>query len=194
MATEHDSITDPEIHEPKGVAAAAEGATYHADSGTSGEWLTVGYGCGGLSDDGTANTISSSFVAMNAANFPAGTLVWVENQAGNGISLDTTNGCFECTNPGIYSVHYNLSFSSDDAATAEYQTTIGVDVGSGIVTKEAQTTAYRATTDANVTGFIAGNCLPTLVDGAKVYLMIRQNSGTADIQIEGGNFVISRVL
>jgi len=194
MATEHNTIEDPEIHEPKGVAAAAEGAVYHADSGTSGEWLTVGYGCGGLIGDGTANTITTAFTAVNATEFPNGSLVWTENKAGNGIALNTTDGGFTCTNAGIYSIHYNISFSSDDATTAEYQTTIGIDAGAGVVTKEAQTTSYRATTDSNVTGLIAGNCLPNLADGDTVYLMIRRNTGTADIQMSGGNFVITKVL
>ena len=194
MSIEHKNITGTDIHEPKGVAAASAGAAYQADGAGSGTWETMGYGCGGLTADGTANTIGTSFVAINAANFPTGTLTWAENQAGNGISLDITDGYFLCSNPGIYSVHYNISFSSDDATTAEYQTTIGMDSGAGIVTQETKTTSYRATTDTDVTGFIAGNCLPTLAAGDKMYLMIQQNSGTADIQILSGNFVVNRVL
>jgi len=38
MATEHDAILDPEIHEPKGVAAASAHQTYHANGAGSGAW------------------------------------------------------------------------------------------------------------------------------------------------------------
>jgi hypothetical protein len=38
MATEHVNITDPQIHEPKGVASAASGQYYAADGAGSGSW------------------------------------------------------------------------------------------------------------------------------------------------------------
>lgn len=41
MSIEHSVITDPEIHEPKGVAAAASGRIYVADGAGSGAWSKV---------------------------------------------------------------------------------------------------------------------------------------------------------
>jgi len=41
MATEHDVITDPDIHEPKGVAAANAGEVYIADGAASGDWTAL---------------------------------------------------------------------------------------------------------------------------------------------------------
>jgi len=38
VAIEHNVITDPEIHEPKGIAAASTGELYVADGGGSGSW------------------------------------------------------------------------------------------------------------------------------------------------------------
>jgi hypothetical protein len=38
MATEHSAITDPDIHEPKGVASANAGEVYVADGAGSGDW------------------------------------------------------------------------------------------------------------------------------------------------------------
>lgn len=35
---EHNTLTDPELHEPKGVSAAAEGQVYVADGAGSGTW------------------------------------------------------------------------------------------------------------------------------------------------------------
>lgn len=40
MSVQHSAITDPNIHEPKGVAAAASGAIYVADGAGSGAWYS----------------------------------------------------------------------------------------------------------------------------------------------------------
>lgn len=39
MPQDHTSITDPYLHEPKGVAAAVAGTHYQADGNGSGSWL-----------------------------------------------------------------------------------------------------------------------------------------------------------
>ena len=41
MAIEHDSITDPEIHEPKGISTAAVDTVYVADGAGSGAWMPM---------------------------------------------------------------------------------------------------------------------------------------------------------
>lgn len=38
---EHSAITDPDIHEPKGVAAATAGKVYVADGAGSGDWVAL---------------------------------------------------------------------------------------------------------------------------------------------------------
>lgn len=48
---EHVSITDPEIHEPKGVAAANSGEVYIADGAASGDWTKVKEQLQGRIDD-----------------------------------------------------------------------------------------------------------------------------------------------
>ena len=40
MAKEHNVITDPEIHEPKGVSTATAGEVYEADGAGSGDWVS----------------------------------------------------------------------------------------------------------------------------------------------------------
>jgi hypothetical protein len=39
MTIEHDAITDPEIHEPKGASTATSNTTYVSDGAGSGSWL-----------------------------------------------------------------------------------------------------------------------------------------------------------
>lgn len=41
MAVQHSAITDPDIHEPKGVAAASLGQVYVADGAGSGDWYVI---------------------------------------------------------------------------------------------------------------------------------------------------------
>lgn len=41
---EHNTITDPEIHEPKGVSTAGAGQVYIADGAGSGTWTTLAQG------------------------------------------------------------------------------------------------------------------------------------------------------
>ena len=41
MAIEHSSITDPQVHEPKGASSASEGTAYVSDGNGSGSWKTV---------------------------------------------------------------------------------------------------------------------------------------------------------
>lgn len=44
MATEHDAITDPDIHEPKGAASASNGQVYIANGSGSGTWTGIDEG------------------------------------------------------------------------------------------------------------------------------------------------------
>lgn len=57
---EHVDITDPEIHEPKGVSAATSGEMYVADGAGSGSWQ---------------HTSTSTFGSMNIVNNSTGTAV-----------------------------------------------------------------------------------------------------------------------
>lgn len=54
---EHNAITDPNIHEPKGVSSASSGTVYVADGAGSGTWSTVG-------------TKVSEVIVNDASDFP----------------------------------------------------------------------------------------------------------------------------
>lgn len=54
----HSALTDPELHEPKGVSTAQEGEAYVADGLGSGSWTIPPYAISGVIDDvSTASTI-----------------------------------------------------------------------------------------------------------------------------------------
>jgi hypothetical protein len=48
MAVNHASLTDPELHEPKGIASANDGDVYIADGAGSGEWKQGHFYFGGF--------------------------------------------------------------------------------------------------------------------------------------------------
>lgn len=61
MAQEHVSITDPEIHEPKGISGASQGQVYVADGAGSGNWkeyLPQGWAL--YHDSGAAQALSTT--------------------------------------------------------------------------------------------------------------------------------------
>jgi hypothetical protein len=43
MTVQHSAITDPNIHEPKGVSTAVSNSVYVASGGGSGSWLPLSY-------------------------------------------------------------------------------------------------------------------------------------------------------
>lgn len=54
----HSNLTDPELHEPKGVSTATAGKTYLSDGLGSGDWVVPPYTLTGVIDDvSTAATI-----------------------------------------------------------------------------------------------------------------------------------------
>ena len=82
----HSTLTDPYLHEPKGVAAAAVGEVYMADGAGSGDWVSLKPHIGGyvtfdsstpaytLATGGTSDVvITPTFVGTHADNFTAQT-------------------------------------------------------------------------------------------------------------------------
>ena len=60
----HSNLTDPDLHEPKGVAAAAKGDVYVADGAGSGNMYQLGSGWGYYKGDGAGQTIGTTATKM----------------------------------------------------------------------------------------------------------------------------------
>ena len=59
---QHSALTDPNIHEPKGIASANDGEVYVADGAGSGAWETVAgnsYGDLYISNNSTSFTLAA---------------------------------------------------------------------------------------------------------------------------------------
>lgn len=62
---EHVTITDPDLHEPKGVAAATANEVYVADGAASGDWSGIWlHGWEDIEDTGASQSLATSFVDL----------------------------------------------------------------------------------------------------------------------------------
>lgn len=114
MTIQHAIITDPDIHEPKGIAAAAAGKVYLSDGAGSGSWeFQPGSIFGEIYIDAgvTAQTLSA---ASAYAKLDPGT-EWTSGTL-NGLSADPTNGELVLSEIGIYLINFWIVF--DTAAIA----------------------------------------------------------------------------
>ena len=71
MSIEHDAIPNADLHEPKGVSAAAAGEVYAADGAAGGAWeIIMPHGGIYYSNIGTGTTFTTptSYTLMNAAS------------------------------------------------------------------------------------------------------------------------------
>jgi len=110
MTIQHNVITDPDLHEPKGVATATSGKVYISDGSGSGAWT---YPPGKahadlyISGGSTAHTLagSSAYSLLN----PSGE--WTEGD----VSILTTtagNGTITLSQAGTYYVDFWINFTT----------------------------------------------------------------------------------
>lgn len=62
---EHSSLTDPDIHEPKGITTALDGEVYIADGSNSGDWGYLPSGWGYYKDDAAAQTFNTTAAKLS---------------------------------------------------------------------------------------------------------------------------------
>jgi hypothetical protein len=110
MAVQHSTITDPNIHEPKGVSSAAAGKVYVANGAGSGSWqYPAGYAHGEIYINAGATTqtlsVSSGYAKLN----PTGE--WTAGESAV-MTLDPTNGEITLTEGGVYLINFWLQFST----------------------------------------------------------------------------------
>lgn len=72
MAVEHSTLTDPELHEPKGASTANEFEVYVSDGAQSGSWQRIQ----GPSIDSTGSTYGEILAADGNGSGDFGQLVW----------------------------------------------------------------------------------------------------------------------
>ena len=116
MAIQHAVISDPDIHEPKGVAAATAGQVYVADGAGSGAWTPSSvygelYITGGT---GTQALTTTAALLNTTTNWTAG--------SSNLTTLDATDGDITTPTAGPYFMHFWISFDTDSVSAGTLYT------------------------------------------------------------------------
>lgn len=116
---QHAVLTDPQLHEPKGVSTAASGKVYRANGSGSGVWVfPSGHAFGELFIEGgvTAQTLAAA--SAKAKLNPTGE--WTTNGNAN-VSLSAANGEITILEPGEYQLNFWASFTTASiAAQSKY--------------------------------------------------------------------------
>lgn len=137
MTIQHNTITDPDIHEPKGVASAASGKVYIADGAGSGDWdfpitnidtalegqafISDGAGSGtwtyppakGHAEiyiDAGATAITLNSASQYSKLNPSGE--WTASGFEDVLTVDATNGEIVLGLAGHYKINFWINFST----------------------------------------------------------------------------------
>lgn len=102
----HSTLTDPYIHEPKGVASAASGEVYIANGSSSGTWTKLQRHVGGHIPFDTTTPYTHATTTSDTALNPAFTLV--DNNGFSGISTPNAGIRYD----GTESIHTALTFTT----------------------------------------------------------------------------------
>ena len=116
MATvQHSVLTDPNLHEPKGVSTAASGKIYVANGSGSGAWeypATHAFGEIYITGGTVTQTLSSSS-ALSKLNPTGG---WTNNGNKN-ITLTGADGTMTVLQAGEYELNFWISFTTASIAS-----------------------------------------------------------------------------
>jgi hypothetical protein len=197
MAIQHQSISDPFIHEPKGVASAAAGQAYVADGAGSGAWTPVqrvAYACmRGSSLDYTTG-ITDVYKVINDVSLegPDEGNITFETNIESGLDSNETEGRFEIVSTGVYEISMGVSFKSATSSLHTYHFTLGIDSGSGVIEQSNVIGASVSTTKNTETNHISFTCIGNLSAGDNVYLMVKEDT-SSQAQFDFINMSIIRV-
>ena len=117
MTVQHNAITDPDIHEPKGIAAATAGKVYVSDGASSGDWkyapgkahaeIVITAGTTAL----TLNAAADTYIKLN----PTGE--WAASSYEDHLTVDPTNGEVDLLFAGHYYIDFWCNFTTASVAS-----------------------------------------------------------------------------
>lgn len=115
MTIQHKLITDPDIHEPKGVATASAGKAYVANGTGSGSWeYPSGKVHGEIYIDAGATSQTLSAASAYAKLNPTGE--WTAGVS-NVLTLGAGTGIITLTQAGTYMINFWCQFSTASIAS-----------------------------------------------------------------------------
>ena len=127
MTVQHNAITDPDIHEPKGIAGTTAGKVYVSDGASSGDWK---YAPGKahaeiyITSGATTHTLAaaSAFTKVN----PSGE--WTASGNEDHLTVDAANGEIDLLYAGHYYISFWMTFSTAAIASgSQYKFKFAID-------------------------------------------------------------------
>lgn len=111
MATvQHSALTDPNIHEPKGVSTAAAGKVYIANGAGSGTWVyPSGHAYADMYITGSSTSQTLAAASAKAKLNPTGAWTANGNQA---VTMDAANGQITVLQAGVYQLDFWIVFET----------------------------------------------------------------------------------
>lgn len=111
---QHSVLTDPNIHEPKGISTALDGEVYRANGAGSGVWtFPSGHAFGELYIDDGVTTQTLPAASATAKLNPTGE--WTTNGSAN-VLLSAANGTITVEDNGDYLITFWITFTTAAAA------------------------------------------------------------------------------
>jgi hypothetical protein len=164
---QHSALTDPNIHEPKGITTAQDGQVYVADGANSGNWVfPAGHAYGELyiSEGATSQTLPAA--SGTAKLNPSGE--WTANGNAN-VTLSATNGTITILQAGEYSLNFWIDFTTAAIAsgakynfhyavngTASTRKTLAVKISNGADTLHASASGLATFAENDVVSIYVG--------------------------------------
>ena len=116
----HSTLTDPYLHEPKGIAAAPAGQVYIADGAGSGDWLEFSrYVNGYVAFDATTpayqHSVTTSFTALNP------TFSISANNGFTGLSSPNARVRYDGTETITASAQFTISFKNNSGTNRDIE-------------------------------------------------------------------------
>lgn len=127
----HSNLSDPELHEPKGVSTATAGRTYVSDGSGSGSWLHVPTGWGYYQHSGSAQSVATTDVKLliNGSGTLTNTNYLPREIRGTGHLWSTASSKLTPIRLGdAYTVRLDLPVTARSAAA---EATLSLDIGGG---------------------------------------------------------------
>lgn len=182
MATEHNVLTDPELHEPKGVAAATAGQVYRADGSASGDWkLNDAYGHIYTidSDSKTLDTIGTTAKKGD---------LFANDGVSNGTTCSASTDTITVLTAGDYYISFNMSFSTVAAGdSGDYEFHIRVDDVESILGVHRELSGTADAGSVAVQGILA----LTANEVVSVWIESDNGSDTDDIDIYAADLTVN---
>jgi hypothetical protein len=172
--TEHNTLTDPYLHEPKGASTAASGAIYIANGAGSGTWKQLhNYVNGYIAFDATtpaySHSVTTSFTALN----PTFSIYVADGWTG--LSSPNARLKYADTADTVASVNFTLSFKNASGTSRDVEFIFyknGTALNGGHTIATALSGEWKVLTLTDIGEFSTDDYLEVFVKGSAAFTLL----------------------